>query len=418
MGADFRRFWVADGLSQIGSRISFVALPLLAITELGASPFQVSLLAVLETAAFLVLGLPVGAWCDGWRNRPVLVVADLGRALALISLPVAAWSGRLALWQLYAVVAVVGVLTVFFDVAHQSYLPRLVDRSHLVEGNSKLQANTSVAEVSGPAAGGLLVQWLSAPLAIVVDAVSFLWSAGWLRAIRSDEPPRERPTDRRLTTEIREGLQFVFGHPVLRAIACSGASVVFFQAASIAIVIAFLALEVGLSPGEVGVLSSIGPLGAVAAALSTGAIARRVGQARLMLVAIVGLGAGMLLVPLTGPGPRLAWFAIGGVISGFCLITVNIVEASFRQALCPDHLMGRMNATMRFMLRATAPFGALLGGVIGTHLGMRTTLWIAALGVLLSSAWLLTSPLRHTRDLPVDDSSAVPAVPPAEGRSR
>lgn len=405
---DFRRLWVADGLSQVGSRIGFVVLPLLAITELGASPFQVSMLAVLETAAFLVLGLPVGAWCDGWRNRPVLLIADLGRALALGSLPVAAAFGSLTLWHLYAVVAMTGVLTVFFDVAHQSYLPRLVDRAHLVEGNSKLQANMSIAEVAGPAAGGLLVQSLTAPLAIIVDALSFLWSVGWLRSIKSAEPLRERRTDRRLVAEIREGLQFVFSDRILRAIACSGASVVFFQSASIAITIAFLTLEVGLSPGEVGVLSSIGPLGAVAAALTTSAVARRIGQARLMLLAIVGLGAGMLLVPLTGPGPRLAWFAVGGLISGFCLIAVNIAEVSFRQALCPDHLLGRMNATMRFMLRATAPFGALLGGVSGTHLGMRPTLWIAAAGVLLSSAWLLSSPLRHVRDLPLDQRPPAP----------
>ncbi|MEB3369512.1 MFS transporter [Saccharopolyspora mangrovi] len=180
----------------------------------------------------------------------------------------------------------------------------------------------------------------------------------------------------------------------------------FFQSASIAITIAFLSLEIGLTPGEVGLLSSIGPLGAVTAALTTSAIARRIGQARLMLLGVVGLGAGMLLVPLTRPGPHLAWFAVGGLISGFCLISVNIVEASFRQALCPDHLLGRMNATMRFMLRATAPFGALLGGVSSTHLGMRATLWIADLGVLASSAWLLSSPLRHTRDLLLGASSS------------
>ncbi|WP_406688247.1 MFS transporter [Saccharopolyspora sp. ID03-671] len=403
LGSDFRRLWVADGLSQIGSRVGFVVLPLLAISELGASPFQVSLLAVLETAAFLVVGLPVGAWCDGWRNRPVLLVADVGRAVALGSLPVAAWFGVLTLWQLYAVVAVAGVLTVFFDVAHQSYLPRLVDRSQLVEGNAKLQANMSVAEVTGPAAGGFLVQFLTAPVAIVVNALSFLWSAGWLRSIKTSEPPRERSRTR-LVPEIREGLRFVFRHPIVRAIACSGACVVFFQSMSIAIAIAFLSLEIGLSPGEVGLLASIGPLGAVASALTTNALARRIGQARLMLVAIVGLGAGMLLVPLTGPGLQVAWYAIGGVISGFCLISLNVVEVSFRQMLCPDHLLGRMNATMRFMLRATAPFGALLGGISGTHLGMRPTLWIAAIGVLLSSAWLLTSPLRHTRDLPLEEA--------------
>lgn len=408
IGADFRRLWVADGLSQIGSRISFVALPLLAITELGASPFQVSMLAVLETAAFLVLGLPVGAWCDGWRNRPVLLIADVGRALALLSLPAAAAFGSLTLWHLYAAVAVIGALTVFFDVAHQSYLPRLIDRAHLVEGNAKLQANISVAEVTGPAAGGLLVQWLTAPLAIVADSLSFLWSAAWLRSIRSPGPPRSPRTERRMVAEIREGLRFVFGHAILRAIACSGASIVFFQAASVAIIIAFLSLEVGLTPGEIGLLAGIGPLGAVAAALTTSAVARRIGAARLMLVAVVGLGAGMLLVPLTGPGWNLAWYAAGGLITGYCLISLNVVEAGFRQMLCPDRLLGRMNATMRFMLRATAPFGALLGGVCGTHLGMRTTLWIAAIGVLFSSAWLLTSPLRHTRDLPLEEPAPTP----------
>lgn len=403
---DFRRLWVADGLSQIGTRISFVALPLLALAELKASAFQVSMLVVLETAAFLVLGLPVGAWCDGWRNRPVLLIADVGRAVALGSLPVAAVFGVLTLGHLYAAVAVTGILTVFFDVAHQTYLPRLVERAHLVEGNSKLQANISIAEVSGPAAGGLLVQWLTAPLAIVVDALSFVWSAAWLRSIKRGEPRRERRPERGLISEIQEGLRFVFTHRLLRAIACSGASVVFFQAGSIAITITFLTVDIGLTPGKVGALTSIGPLGAVAAALTTDAIARRIGQARLMRVAIVGVGAGMLLVPLTGPGSHLAWFAVGGLISGFSLVALNIVEVSFRQTLCPDHLMSRMNATIRFMFRATAPFGALLGGVGATQLGMRPTLWITGAGVLLSSAWLLSSPLRHVRDLPLDQGSA------------
>ncbi len=406
---DFRHLWVADGLSQIGTRISFVALPLLALTELNASAFQVSVLVVLETAAFLVLGLPVGAWCDGWRNRPVLLIADVGRAVALGSLPVAAAFGALTLGHLYAAVAVTGVLTVFFDVAHQTYLPRLVERAHLVEGNSKLQMNISIAEVSGPAAGGLLVQWLTAPLAIVVDALSFVWSAAWLRSIKRTEPRRERRTDRRLISEIQEGLRFVFTHRLLRAIACSGASVVFFQAGSVAITVTFLTVDIGLTPGEVGALTSVGPLGAVAAALTTGAIARRIGQARLMRMAIVGIGAGMLLVPLTGPGRHLTWFAVGGLISGFSLVALNIAEVSSRQALCPDHMMSRMNATIRFMFRATAPFGALLGGVSATQLGMRPTLWITGAGVLLSSAWLLSSPLGQVRDLPLDQAS--PARP-------
>ena len=246
--ADFRRLWAADALSQVGTQVTAIALPLLLIKVLDAGPFEVGLLTTFEFLAFLVVGLPAGVWVDRMRRRNVLMTADLARALLYGSLPLAWAFDALTLVQVYAVSLVAGACTVFFDVAYQSYLPHLVGRDNLVEGNAKLQGTQSVAQVAGPAVGGVLVQALTAPYAILVDALSYLWSAVWVGSIRSREARPERAPDRHLGREMREGLAFVLGHPLLRAITACTATANLFSNVAMTVFVVLLASESQLEP--------------------------------------------------------------------------------------------------------------------------------------------------------------------------
>lgn len=393
---DFRSLWLADAVSQFGTQVSGIAVLLLAITTLHASTLQVSVLRAVQTVPFVLIGLQVGAWCDRWPNRPVLIAADLGRAVVLASIPLAWAFHELSLAQLYVVIGVAGGLTVFFDVAHQSVLPRLIDRERLVEGNAKLQGNMSVAGVLGPAAGGGLVQALGGPFAVLLDATSYLWSAWWLRQIRPRDTRRRTGTTR-LTAEIGEGLRVVFANRMLRSIGLVGTSVVLFQSMGTAIDVVFLARTVGLDAGAIGLLSGIGTFGAVAAALSSRWITTRLGPIRSLAGAVTFLGVAFLVLPLSYTGWRLIWYAVGTLLGGYCIVAFNIVEVSYQQAICPEHLLGRMSATMRFLFRVTSPIGALLGGVIATTVGTRLTLAISGLGIVAAVAWLI--PLRRESSL-------------------
>jgi MFS family permease len=398
---DFRRLWIGDGVSQIGSQVSMLALPLVAVKTLHATAFEVGVLAACETAAFLLVGLPAGAWCDRVRRRPILIAGDIGRALVLGSVPIAALMHRLTIGQLFIVALLTGVLTVFFDVAYQSYLPELVTNEELVEGNAKLEATRGVAAVSGPSIGGFLVQAITAPYAVLVDAVSFLWSAGWVAAIRAPERRPIKPPQRHLGKEIGEGLRFVLGNPILRKIAgCTGTANLF-NSASYAVMIVFFVRTVHLSAGGIGLLFSIGSIGGLVGALCSGYLMRTVGQARLIWVSALIYAPTDLLLPLTHHDARLAFAATALFFASFGSTVYNVAQVSFRQALCPRPLLGRMNATMRFLVWGTQPIGALLGGWLATAVGLRDALWIAAGCAQLAPLWVIFSPLRGMRDIPM-----------------
>lgn len=389
---DFRRLWCADALSQLGTRISALAIPLLAATTLHASTWHVALLTSVETLPFLLLGLPAGAWADRMRRRPVLVAGDLGRAVALGSVPVAAAFGSLRLGQLYAVAFATGVLTLFFDVSHRSYLPQVVGRERLVEANSRLEANRTVGYSVGPTAAGVLVQWIGAPLAVLVDALSFLWSAGWIASIRTPESRPRPATERDLRREIAEGLRFVLGHPVVRPTVLFGAGANLMLTTTSAVEVLFLLRTVRLSAGAIGLLMGLCSLGSVAGAVAAGRVGRRLGHRRALTVSAFGLGLFSLLVPLAGPGPRLAFFAAGGALAAFWISVYAVVSVSMRQALCPDHLLGRMAATIGFLMWGAMPLGGVLAGALGSTVGLRATLWIAAAGMVLAAVCLALSP--------------------------
>lgn len=424
----FLRLWTGDTISQFGTQISYLAMPLLAVKTLHASTFEVGLLATFETLAFLLVGLPAGAWCDRMRRRPVLIAGDVGRAVLLGSIPLAAVLHHLTLAQLYVVALATGVLTVFFDVSYQSYLPVLVGREHIVDGNGKLESSRAVSQVAGPSVGGFLVQVFTAPYAILVDALSFAWSAAWILAIRTPEPAPERPEQRDLGKEIAEGLRYVLGHPILRKIAGCTGSFNLCTSAEGAVIVLFFVRKLHLSAGTIGVLLSLGSIGGVLGAATVGAATRRIGQARMIWLSVSVTAPFALLVPLTGNGWRMSLFAIGFFVTSVGVIYYNVAQVSFRQAITPNRLLGRMNATMRFLVWGTMPLGGLLGGALGTTIGLRPTLWVFAVGQLLAALWVVFSPLLHMRDvtatgpdggpaaLPV--SEPAPAPPPYAASSR
>jgi MFS family permease len=334
------------------------------------------------------------------RMRLVLIVNDVIRACALASVPIAAALDALRIGQLYAVALVVGVCTVFFDVAYQSYLPELIDRSALVDGNSKLQASESVSQIAGPGLGGLLIQALTAPYAIAIDAVSFLWSAAWVAAIHARPPKPERKPDRHLGREIKEGLAFVVGNPIIRAIAMCTSTSNLFSTMGGAVFYVLLAGRLDLPAGIIGLITATSAIGGLVGSLVAAPIARRIGQGPTIWVSIV-VGAPMaFVVPFVHRDWSLVLLALAQIVWWGTVVVYNIAQVSFRQALCPPGLLGRMNASMRFLVWGTMPIGAVIGGVLGETVGVRTTLLVAAIGGAL--AWLppFLSPLRTLRELP------------------
>lgn len=400
---DFRHLCAADAVSKAGTGISNLAVPLLTVITLHASTFEVSMLKTLQTVAYVLIGLQVGAWCDRLRCRPVLVAADLGRAIALGSIPLAAAFGVVTMWQLYVAVFVTGILTVFFDVAHESYLPRLVKRDDLIEGNAKLRASMSVSALTAPSLAGYLVHWFTAPVAVLVDALSYLWSATWLRTIRAREAGPQKHVERNLRGEIREGVRLVFKNPILRAIGLSNAITSLCQTAHMAIIVVFLIREVHLSPTTIGLVGSLSLVGAFVGAALAGRLATKVGAGRALWIAALINGLAFLCYPLTNSGWWLAFYVVAGFVTSACLLVVIVVQVSIQQTLCPDHLLGRMNATMNFLYWGAAPVGSLLAGILAESIGLRLTLWFSAVGMLLAAGWLMASLLPTMYHLPAEE---------------
>jgi MFS family permease len=414
----FRRLWFGQSVSEFGSEITVLALPLAAVLVLHATTFQVGLLTTAGMAAFLLIGLPAGVWVDRMRRRHVMIISDVVRTVVLVSVPVAYGLGVLTLWQLYAVAFITGTATVFFDVAYMSYVPGLVGREFVVEANAKLQGTASIAQVGGPSASGLLIGLLTAPVAFVADAASFIVSVLSLVAIRDRERAPERTGSRSLRREMAEGLRFVARQPILRMIAGCTSTSNLFSSAIFAISVVFLVRQVHLDASSIGLLTSLGAIGGVVGALSCGVLRRWVGSARLIWLSAVVTAPFTLLIPATGPGWRLLCYAVGLFTSSFGVVVYNVHQASFRQLLCPPRLLGRMNATIRFLVWGTIPLGGLLGGALGTWLGNRNALWVGAAGVTLAPIWVLASPLLRMRDTeavlaPPDEDGPVPA--PAAG---
>jgi MFS family permease len=414
---DFRRLWIGETVSQFGSAVSMLALPLVAILVLHASTFEVGLLGTFESLAFLLVGLPAGAWVDRMRFRWVLITNDILRFVALGSIPLAQLLGALTIGQMYVVALVVSVCTVFFDVAYQSYLPELVSREELVEGNSKLQASESVAQVAAPAAGGGLVQLLSAPYAVLVDALSFLWSAAWIRSIQARVPKPARKPDRHLGREIAEGLRFVVGNRMLRSIATCTSVGNFFTSLGFSMFYILLARNLHLSPGVIGLISAVPAVGGLAGSLVAARIAKRFGQGPTICASALLYAMPMFVFPFLRRDWTLGLMVLAQIMFWSAGVVYNITQVSFRQGLCPPYLLGRMNATIRFLVWGTMPLGSLAGGILGATVGVRAALLIGAIGGVLAPLAVYLSPLRTTRELPTVTADPEPGVPISETSS-
>ncbi|GAA4623239.1 MFS transporter [Actinoallomurus vinaceus] len=399
---DFRTLFTATGLSQLGTNTGYVALPLIAVSALKAGPGQVGALATLSTVAFLLIGLPAGAWVDRMRHRRVLIGADLVRAALFASVPPAGWLGGLTLGQLYVVALLNGCATVFFDVGSQSVLPRLVGRESLVQANAAVVSLIAAGNVAGRGAGGVLVQLLTAPVAVAFTAASYLGSALRLVAIAPTPPSAVSPeTPRMLRAQIAEGLRHVLRNGELRALALTATLTnLGSQIVNTMLPVLFVG-RLGLSPAALGLFWAAGGAGLLLGSRCARPIAARLGHGRALGVVGPCLAPAGLLVPLVDHG---LWLWVAG--AGWLLVMAktgadNVLGVSLRQRLTPDSLLGRMNATFRFMLTGALAVGSAVSGALGELTTVRTTLWVG--GVVLSVAFLpvFLSPVRTRRELPV-----------------
>ena len=405
---EFARLWAAQAISQVGSQVTFLALPLTAVVVLGASPAEMGVLTAAGAVPSLLVGLQAGAWVDRRRRRPILVSADLGRAVALAAVPVAWWLGALSVPMLVAVALVVGLGSLLFDVAYQALLPAVVPRDRLLEGNGKLELSRTAAELGGPALAGGLLSVVSAPVALLVDAASFLASAALLVRLRvAEDLPAAREAGRRMLTEVREGLAVVAGDGRLRAVAGSRGLLGLFNAMLEAVVVLYLIREVGLSALAIGAVFAVGSVGFLVGAVLPERVAARIGTGPAMAAALALVAASDLAVVLAAGPPVVVLAVLAG--AQFCfgvgLTVYKVGQASVRQALVADAMQGRVAATIRVVGEAAVPAGALAGGLLGAWLGVRETLVLAAVGEGLAAVLLWRSPLRALLALPAQPSA-------------
>jgi MFS family permease len=404
---DFRWLLLGQTTSQFGAQISGVAVPLLAVSTLHASPFQAGLVTAAGTLAFAVIGLPAGAWLDRVRRRPVLVASDLSRAALLASVPLLAWLGLLRLTHLMVVSLLIGVARVFFDVGYQSYLPTVVGEQRLIAGNSALETVRASGQIAGPGLGGWLAGRLGAANVLGLQAVTLTVSAVCLLAIKAREPrPAPRSGLPALPAQIKQGLAFVARSPVLRALALTSAAGNFSFAVASAVNFIFLVRTLGLSAAAIGLVLATGSVTALVGAALTPRLARRFGSARIIWLSLAVTGPAALLGPLARPGWSVGLVVAGAAAGELGQIVYAITSVSLRQRLCPPELLGRVNATMRILIMGLFPVGALLGGVLGERFGIRPTLWIALTLAALSPLPVYRA-LRRSRT--AEDVTLIPS---------
>ncbi len=410
---DFVKLWTAETISQFGTQVSLLALPLIAAIILRVPPLEFALLATFEFLPFILLSLPAGVWVDRLRRRPILIVTDIARAIALLTVPVAVFFDVLTIWQLYAVGFFMGCMTVFFDVAYQSYLPALVEREDLVEGNSKLEISRSAAQITGPGVAGILIGLITAPIAIVVDSVSFLLSAAFLLFIRRAESVPARPTAAAGTkgpgmrTEIAEGLRYVGGNRYLRSISATTALSNLFSNIAMSILLLYLVRDLGFTAELLGITFSLGSIGFLVGAVGANRLAARFGVGRTIVGSAMLFGPALLPIALAPADLAPPFVAAGGFLGGLGAAIYNINQVSFRQAITPERIQGRMNATMRFIVWGTIPVGTITGGSLGGLIGLHETIWVGAIGSLFAFIPVALGPVRSILTMPEPEDSAV-----------
>ena len=402
--SDFLKLWTGQSISELGSQISGLAIPWLAGADLHATPLEFSFLTVLGLLPFMLFALPAGVWVDRLRRRPILIVGDAARAVLLGYVPLAWALGILTIPQLLVIQFLVGVFTVFFDIAYQSYLPALVEGKQLVDGNSKLQTTAAAAGIAGPGLGGALIGALTAPYAIVLDAASFVVSTAFMIPIRAVEQTPERTEGTRrpkMLPELKEGIAYVVHHPHLRWIAvCTGSSN-FFSMVTMAIGLLYMQRSLGLPAFWVGIVYAGYGVGALAGAVTTTRLQRAVGVGRAILIPSILFSCAGFAYPLAPHGMQAVPILLAAsLVFGFASMAYNIVQVSYRQAITPQRLLGRMNASMRWIVWGTMPLGSILGGAIATAASMRAAVWVGAIGGAFAFLPIVLSSVRSIGAMP------------------
>jgi predicted MFS family arabinose efflux permease len=397
---NFRLLWVGESISAIGNAMAVVGVPLLAVESLHASTFVVAALTAAAYLPWLVIGLPAGVWVDRLPRRPLMIICDVVSALLYASLPIAAWLGALTIGQVVIVALAAGSCNVFFSTAYRAYLPSLVTTADLIEGNAKLQGSMSVANICGRGAAGIAAQAVGDAAALLFNAASFLVSAACLLLIRTGTPPHEPVQRDTVRAEISAGIRFIARDRYLRPLTIYPAVSNLAYSGSTALVVVFLIRVAGFGAAAVGLLMAFAGIGGLLGAVTARRLARRLGTARTLWLSALGTGPFGLLIPLTATGPRAACYAIGSAVVAAGIIVFNTIASSFRQTYCPPSMLGRITASMSFLVFGSIPLGALLAGALGDTLTVRAALWVTLTIYALSGTLLLTPALCQERDLP------------------
>ncbi|MBX7466547.1 MFS transporter [Streptomyces sp. MAG02] len=408
----FRRYWTGQSISLAGDQISQIALPLVAVLALHANAAQMGWLATAQLMPALLLSLPAGAWADSraYRRR-IMIVTDLARAVLIASVPLTYALGALTFTQLYAVALGIGALTVVFDVCNTVLFVSLIPAGRYIEGNSLVNGSRAMSFVAGPSAGGLLVQLLTAPLALLADAVTYLASACCLARISPVEPSAVPFAQGHFTA----GLRWIFRSRVMRATFAASATVQFFNFIFHTLFVLYATTELGLSAGVLGLVLGAGAIGGLAGAALTGRLVRRIGIGPAVIVGFAAFPVPLLLVPLAGGPDTLVLGLLFLAEFGSCAgaMVVDITLGSLQTALIPHALRARVNGAYRTLTHGVRPLGALAGGALGTAVGLRPTLWVATAGAVLCLVWVLPSPVPRIRELPGPPPEPAPCAPSA-----
>ncbi len=402
---NFVKLWIGQTVSELGSRITREGLPFTAVKVLNARPEQMGLLYGVSGVVVLLFGLSAGVWGDRLKRRPILIATDLGRAALLALVPLAALAHVLSMWHLYAIGALTGVLTIFFDVAYQSYLPSLVSAEQLVEGNAKLMLSSTVAEIAGPSLTGLLVQLITAPIAILFDALSFIFSAVMVWGIRAEETKAEAsPAADNVWVETTAGLRFIAGNPILRPLAFRAMTAYFFFGFLGPLYVLYAIDYLKLTPFQLGLTIAMGGVGGVIGSALSTRVVRWLGLGRTFLITGLLHGLSAVLIPVAHEPASfaIALLMVGQLVgdSGYAVYEIN--QLSVRQMAAPADVLARVNGAMQLATRGILPIGALLGGSLAGRFGVRPVLAVAAAGVIMSTCWLLTPALlqlRHSSEI-------------------
>jgi MFS family permease len=413
---EFLKLWVGETISEFGSQITVLALPLAAIIVLDAGPAELGILNALKFLPFVLVALPAGVLLDRTRRRPVLAVANLGSAIVIGSVPIAAALGVHAIEHLYAVAFFAGLFAVLLHVGNSSYVPTLVRRSNLIDANSKLTASASAASVGGPGIGGLLIQFASAPGALLLDALSFVFAAIGVLSIRRPEPSPTALQRASVVSEVRDGLRYVLANRYLRALCAEAATYNAFSTATMTVFLLYATDSLGIAPGILGLMFSTGGAGAVIGALVAARLDRRYGFGRTIVTTMfLGTWPFLLLPFASSPGIESVLLLAAVFAATSCAIAIsNVLITSLRQTVTPDALLGRMTASYRFISWGAIPLGGLLGGSLGGTLGIREALLIGVVGIAVAPLWIVASPilkLRTQSDILAEVSGSTSTTP-------